>query len=348
MRWLHLCDLHLGRQDDAQSVAMAQLVDAISKAIGEASLDFIVFAGDLAYSGQEEEYKTLVSEIIEPLRLVPAATNAEIIAVPGNHDLNCTGTYPIIWDGLGQSRQNIFWNPDGEGQQLRLNRARGFTSYNEFLNEQGIRGPNPLLEVGSLVEVQGEPPVSLICLNTALFSDKEFSEIDEKGKSPLPVQVLRRLAASSQSGTQIIVLGHHPLSWFEVQSRNQFQSALTDLSAFYLHGHEHRVDVTFGPNYLRSLGFGASYPSRLDGRAQQPYTSTFTVCVLEDQLHVEFTAWDPPQGVWRPLHNSLPSDVRDRSDRLRDGYMIPIPTTRSTPYHRGQLAAPEGYADARY
>ena len=330
MRWLHLCDLHLGRQDDAQSVAMAQLIDAISNAVGREPLDFIVFAGDLAYSGQEEEYKVLVSDIIEPLRLIPAAENAQLISVPGNHDLDCTGTYPIIWDGLGQARQSIFWNAGEQGQQLRLNRAKGFASYGKFLSEQKILGPCPLVEVGALVEMTGDPTVSLICLNTALFSDKEFSEIDEKGKSPLPVQVLRQLAAGSPSGAQIIVIGHHPLNWFEVQSRNQFQSALTDLSAFYLHGHEHRVDVTFGPNYLRSLGFGATYPGRLDGRSQQPYTSTFTVCVLEDQLHVEFTAWDPSQGVWRPLHTSLPSDVRDRSGTLRDGYVIPIPTTRST------------------
>ena len=101
------------------------------------------------------------------------------------------------------------------------------------------------------------------------------------------------------------------------------------MSAFYLHGHRHRVDVTFGPNYLRSLGFGASYPARLDGQSQQPYTSTFVLCVLEDELHVEFTSWDPPQGVWRPLHSSLPSDVRDRSQTLRDGYVISVPSTRS-------------------
>lgn len=348
MRWLHLCDLHLGRPDDAQSVAMAQLLGAISKAVGQAPLDFIAFTGDIAYSGHDEEYQTVVSEIIDPLRRIPAAENAKLVSVPGNHDLNCADTYPIIWDGLGSARQSIFWNADDQGQQLRLNRTKGFKSYDDFLNKQGILGPNPLIEVGSLVEIEGDRPVSLVCLNTALFSDKDFSESDEKGKSPLPVQVLRQLATRCRADTQIVVIGHHPLNWFEAQSRNQFQSALTDLSAFYLHGHEHRVDVTFGPNYLRSLGFGASYPARLDGRSQQPYTSTFTVCVLEDQLHVEFTAWDPPQGVWRPLHSSLPSDVRERSERLRDGYVIPVPKTRSStilrrtkqvsgPIHRSHL-----------
>ena len=330
MRWLHLCDLHLGKQDEGQSIAMGQLIQAVGKSVGDEPLDFIVFAGDLAYSGRKDEYQAVIAAIVEPLRQLPAAANAVLVSVPGNHDFDCKGTYPIIWDGLGQARQSIFWNADEEGQNLRLNRAKGFTSYRDFLQQTQIHGPNPLTEVGSLVEITGPTPLSLICLNTALFSDKDFTEADEKGKSPLPVQTLRQLAEKSREGAQIIVIGHHPLTWFEVQSRNQFQSALMDMSAFYLHGHEHRVDVSFGSNFLRSLGFGASYPARLEGDSHQPYTSTFTLCLLEEQLHVEFTSWDPSQGVWRPLHSSLPSDVRERSDVLRDGYVIAIPTTRST------------------
>ena len=329
MRWLHLCDLHLGKKDEAQSVAMCQLVAAISANIGNEPLDFIVFSGDLAYSGNEKEYRSVTSEIVEPLRGIRPAQNAALVSVPGNHDLDCNGTIPIVWDSMGTSRQNIFWNFDEQGEQLRFNRSRGFSSYSKFLENQKIEGPDPLTEVGSLVDIPGTPPVTLICLNTALFSDKDFTEVDEKGKSPLPVQILRHLAKKSSPEAQKIVIGHHPLNWFEFQSRNQFQAALTDLSAFYLHGHEHRVDVAFGSNYLRSLGFGASYPGRLDGRSKQPYTSTFALCVLDDQLHVEFTAWDPPEGVWRPLHSSLPSDVRERSSILLDGYVIPVPATQS-------------------
>ena len=84
------------------------------------------------------------------------------------------------------------------GQKLRLNRAKGFTSYQDFLQQTRMRGPNPLTEVGSLVEIPGPTPLSLICLNTALFSDKDFSEAEEKGKSPLPIQTFRQLAEKSR------------------------------------------------------------------------------------------------------------------------------------------------------
>ena len=185
-----------------------------------------------------------------------------------------------------------------------------------------------MVEVGSLVTIEGSKTVCVVCLNTTLFSDKDFSDSEERGKSPLPVQTLHQLAEQIPTGAQVLVLGHHPLNWFEAQSRNQFQSALTDYSAFYLHGHEHRVEVSFGPHYVRSIGYGATYPARLDGKSPQPYTSTFSVCVLAEQLHVEFTSWDASQGVWRPLHSTLPSDLRERSTVLQDGYSIVIPTTR--------------------
>ena len=33
MRWLHLCDLHLGKNDEAQTVAMAKIIGAIEKGL---------------------------------------------------------------------------------------------------------------------------------------------------------------------------------------------------------------------------------------------------------------------------------------------------------------------------
>ena len=329
MRWLYLSDLHLGRPDQAQTVAMREIVGAISDAIAQESLDFVLLAGDLAFSGQQDEYKSVISEVILPLRQLQATKNAKFVSIPGNHDIDCSNILPISWETIGQERQNTFWNSDDRSKSLRYNRSAGFSEYAKFLSDNDIHGPNPLVDIGSLVTIQGDPEVSLICLNTALFSDKTFREEDEKGKFPLPVQILRQLAHDSPFNAQMVVVGHHPLNWFEVQSRKQFQSVLREHNAFYLHGHEHSVDVTFGPNYLRSLGFGVAYPSRLDERSKLPYTSTFALCVLEDKLHVEFTSWDSSEGAWRPTHTSLPADLQERSPILGNGYVILTPNTKS-------------------
>lgn len=327
MRWLQLCDLHLGRQDEAQTVAMAQLLGAIEENISPSCIDLVVLAGDLAHSGNIEEYRRVTEDIIQPLRQLPLIANAVFLSVPGNHDLNCDVSHPLIWNPLGKDRQNIFWNSDEKGRQLRLARAQGFTDYSQFLKKTDIRGPDPLEEIGSIVQVRD---VVFICLNTALFSDKALTDDEEKGKSPLPVQTLRQLAGLvGTDNAQVVVVGHHPLNWFDIQSKNHFQAALSEFNTFYLHGHEHQVDVSFGASALRSFGFGASYPARLDSKSPQPYTSTFAICEISEELHIQFVSWDPRNGAWRPFHN-VPSEIRQRSQVLLDGYAVPIPTTRST------------------
>ena len=64
MRWLQLCDLHLGRDDEAQKVAMNQLISAIEIAMEDVPIDLVVIAGDLAYSGAASEYERLRDQVI--------------------------------------------------------------------------------------------------------------------------------------------------------------------------------------------------------------------------------------------------------------------------------------------
>ena len=198
---------------------------------------------------------------------------SKFIAVPGNHDLNCSDTLPINWEGLGKTRQELFWNTDERGTNIRKNRSVGFREYAQFLKQCNIFGPDGVVEVGTVVTINTKTPATIICLNTALFTDKELSERDELEKSPMPVHVLRQLMQEEEFVGQTFVIGHHPTRWFEAQSRQHFLSALSELNAVYLHGHEHAIDASFGPHYLRTLGFGATYPARLDSRERQPYTS---------------------------------------------------------------------------
>ena len=64
MRWLHLCDLHLGRSDDAQTIAMTKIVGAIEKAVRGTTIDLVLLAGDIANSGTDEDYDAAMSEVV--------------------------------------------------------------------------------------------------------------------------------------------------------------------------------------------------------------------------------------------------------------------------------------------
>ena len=329
MRWLHLSDIHVGQPDQTRSNAMRLLVGAIADSAGGDPIDLVFFTGDLAFSGRPEEYATLKSELIEPLRCLDVTKDARFIAVPGNHDLDCDCSHPIVWDMIGQRRQEKFWEFDEQGIALRSARARGFESFAAFLKTANILGLDPTKQVGTRFdpELPNNKSATVICLNTALFSDKQLSDKEEREASPLPVQPLRTLANETPRTGPTLVLGHHPLHWFEKRSRQNFLSALRDLGAIYLHGHTHEIEDHFRSDALASLGFGAVYPGHIE-RQSAPYTSTFAICQLEEELHISFVSWEPMHGAWRPSQD-VPGDFSEPSNVLDHGYRVPVPTTKS-------------------
>ena len=328
MRWLHLSDLHIGHNDEAQQVAMKHLVSAIDSAASTRALDLVLMTGDLAFSGLPEEYAAFKNTVLTPLRALSIARNATFLSVPGNHDLDCDCSHPLVWNSLGTARQKVFWNLDKRGREIRANRAAGFSAYAEFLKKENILGPDPTcLPASRIVHPSSRSrDITFICLNTALFSDKLFSEQDEKNISPLPIQPLRFLVEPTDNTNLIVVLGHHPVEWFEARSTRHFKSAIREFGAIYLHGPEHAIQADFSSHALRTLGFGAAYPAPLESSSPVPYTSTFAICELNDALHIQFTAWEPTHGSWRPFH-ALQSDFDQQSSVLPGGYQVPIPTS---------------------
>ena len=307
---------------------MHQLIEAVEQNASDNSIDLVLFTGDLAFSGKAEEYATLDTELVDPLRKLNITKDAVFLAVPGNHDLDCGYAYPISWSKLGESRQTYFWHSDERGTALRSARANGFRAFSDYVRKAQILSPDPTKQVGARfdLEIPGHP-VSVICLNTALFSDKELSDDDEREVSPLPVQVLRSLAYEKTLHNTTLVLGHHPTHWFEKQSRAHFISALKDLGAIYLHGHTHEIEVLCRTHALATLGLGAVYPGHIE-KQSAPYTSTFAICQLEEELHIDFISWEPDHGSWQTARD-VPGEFSEKSDVLSQGYRVPVPSTKS-------------------
>ena len=333
MRWLHLSDLHIGRVNQAQDVALNSILEAIEEFSDEKPFDVILLTGDLAFSGREQEYVKLVELLIAPLKKMTLARNADFIAVPGNHDLDCDRVLPTPWAGLDEDRRGRFFDLGPEGQALRDPRARGFGAYANFLSENRIKGVDPTADPAALIQVKR---VSFLALVTAFFSDKK---VRDKELTPAPLHAIRYLLSHShQKGNALFILGHHPRSWFTRDTRDKFSGLLNKENALYLHGHEHRVRTEYGPKGLLALGFGAAYQIRSDVTPPRGYTNSFAICEFADSLHLKVVSWDAEGGDWR-LESDLPIGFEFPSDRIAGGFAFALPSTKqSEPFAHGARA----------
>ena len=331
LRWLHLTDLHAGHSNESQTTALRSLIASIPNVAGTTPFDLVLLTGDLAYSGRPEEYAALKSQLIDPLRQTSLFANAQFVATPGNHDLDCTIEYPPIWKGLGHNRQQCFFNLGTDGKRTRGTRTRAFAAYQEFVTTNQIISVDPTAEPARIhAIIDKTKPITLVSAVTAFFSDKD---VEDKRQSPAPVHPIRTLLQSRQEGSIVIVLGHHPPDWFTQETEQHLRTLLLDHNALYFHGHEHRIMPRFGPRGLTCLGFGAAYVAPNDSLPTPYYRNSYAICELTDSLHVSFVSWDAEHGQWRSDQRT-PGDFNERSNRFRDGFCIPLPTTRIAGTHR--------------
>ena len=325
LRWLHLTDLHTGHTNESQTTALRSLVSSIPNFAGTQPFDLVMLTGDLAYSGGHEEYAALKSQVIDPLRQTHLFANARFVATPGNHDLDCTVEYPPTWKGLGPGRQQCFFNLGPDGKQTRGSRTKAFAAYQDFVSTNQIISVDPTAEPARIYSMTDKPkPIVLVSVVTAFFSDKD---VEGKRQSPAPVHPIRTLLQSREDGTMVIVLGHHPPDWFTQETEQHLRTLLVQHNALYFHGHEHRIVPSFGPHGLACLGFGAAYVASNESPPTPYYRNSYAICELTDSLHVSFVSWEAEHGQWRSDQRA-PGELNERSDRLRDGFCIPLPTTR--------------------
>ena len=98
--WLHLSDWHQKKsgESDRQLVLDALISDIKERNFLSPHLykiDFIVYSGDVAFSGQPEEYIAARRNFFNPLLEAANLRRDQLFIVPGNHDLNKKKIYKL-------------------------------------------------------------------------------------------------------------------------------------------------------------------------------------------------------------------------------------------------------------
>ena len=277
LAWLHLSDWHQGDPDfERQAVRDALLADLQRRAALDSRLeriDFVVFSGDLAFSGEPGEYKTAEKEFLDPVLQTVGVSKDRLFMVPGNHDLS-RGALRLLasWLDVFSSLPEInaaFIDP-GRVKTL-LSPMDGYTAFVRAFHGSGAVA-EPAFGFLSPFDVGGIK-VALVGMNSAWLCGQriEKGEVNDLGVLALAEPQFHNFIQDpkfQQADVRIGVL-HHPFSWLSDRfDRSRIEQTLTRECHFLLRGHEHEARITV-PNgtdgHCAIISAGAAYERR-DGK----------------------------------------------------------------------------------
>jgi predicted MPP superfamily phosphohydrolase len=124
--WLHLSDWHHQTISFDQRLMRDKLIEDIEKrtTIGDGleNIDFILFSGDISFSGAKSEFKEVKAELSDPVREA-VGKNVPIFCVPGNHDIERSRIIDI--------------SPDLRNKIAQLSTTRAWQQFNDVVTLPG-------------------------------------------------------------------------------------------------------------------------------------------------------------------------------------------------------------------
>lgn len=255
IRWIHISDIHIGNKRNKwlDDTLQKDFIYYLKNDIGR--IDFILITGDIIDKGQYDNIN-LVKQAKSFLNSLKDVVNDHIIFAIGNHDYQREeARFAILknWAAFGNKDDNS-WK-----EKLKTN----FKEYVSFI--KSIMGEQyPITEDTYIYNMIDD--ISIIVMNTSIFSgqpllnDKGEYQKDEKGN--VIVCDEGKLWVSDSSFPTMdsiihdkptIVIGHHPIDYFQENAQLKFNAFLNRVNGKYLCGHMHKSDYSNGKNISSGL-----------------------------------------------------------------------------------------------
>ena len=312
LTWLHLSDWHQTEKKFNRKVVCAALIEDIKnrKEISPdlSKIDFIIFSGDVANSGQLDEYKKVTEDLFKPILEACNLSNDRLFIVPGNHDLD-RDLIPASFMKILATNEEVddCWGTERKRTQL-------FQPFQEFYNFLKDCTGHARPEYCSACEwdINGKK-IGLLGINSAWLCARHKDEIGEcSDQGYLCVgesQIFEPLEKISKSDIKIAVL-HHPLDWLAPFDSSRVEVYLKRQCNFILHGHAHKPGISgirdhFG--YYTTIPAGACYDR--SNPTDSGYTYSYNYIHLDlntDKGIIFLRKWSNQNRNWKKDDETFP------------------------------------------
>lgn len=251
--WLHLTDLHQGMSGTSwlwPNVKAQLFADLERLHAHSGPWDVVFFTGDLTQRGSQDEFDQL-DRTLDQLwaRLEKLGSRPQLVAVPGNHDLERPGDRfdPVVlalrqWHDDRRLRDHVLAMADN---QYTATLRRAFAAYDRWSSRRcasgGTRG---LLPGDTAVTVRaGGLSLGVIGLNSAFLQLADGDYLERLDVDPRQLHEVCGHDAPEWLGQHDFnfLLTHHPPAWLAPRARKEFMAEVDVAGRFaaHLYGHMH-------------------------------------------------------------------------------------------------------------
>ncbi|MDX5929275.1 MULTISPECIES: metallophosphoesterase family protein [Acidiphilium] len=296
--WLHISDIHMRVSKIwSQDVVLNAMCEDIAKQQrAGAAFDFILVTGDLAFSGNAEEYK-LVASFFDAVSAASGVPADFIFCIPGNHDID-RERQKMCFAGARQFAQSQNQIDDllssREDMGTLLAREENYRTFqNTYLKNQPRDWTDDGLGYVAVVTIENVR-VAIVGLDSAWLAE---GGIADHGKLLIGEhQVINALELANKNDAHIIVgMAHHPFQLLQDFDRRPVQNRIEEQCHFFQCGHLHEPEIRatgLNASGCLTLSAGATYETR---QSQNTY-SIVTVDLMLGTRTVKTVQYRPAKG----------------------------------------------------
>ena len=320
IRWLHLSDFHVGKDLYEQKRLFAEILSEVERWKTQKNFvpDYVFITGDIANKGLKKEYEAFRKEFLVPLQ-EKFNVDTVVIPIPGNHDIERPSPDMLDHAAAFKAPSKLF-DASREGKTARDQVLPRFKHYKKLMAASGMSPDWLASNEGAAVHIRSLAgmQVGVVGLNTAWLCK---GDLDKDWLSP-GYRIVEAALKKIKTCPIKIVLGHHPLSWWDETEEKNIRSLFAEYHIIYLHGHKHRTDGRSeegGVDQFLVLQAGAAFQAREEER----WANGFSWGELDPiTAEVKISPWRWVNREWRPDVDSI--TLQRRIDAT-DWWSFPVP-----------------------
>jgi hypothetical protein len=262
---VQLSDIHFCAAQNSVESRVAQLAAAICST-DPICTEYVVFlTGDVAQSGQEDEY-TIAVEFLKTLsaemRKFRTGSKVQFLSIPGNHDCHLPQEEIQLREALVQAiHTTLQEEPNPSILRTLLKSQEPYFKF--FQGTTSLPIDNQLCS--SHIIPFDTHRIQFNLYNTALLSERN----EKQGALSLPMKIVKSVVSLREDCALSISAFHHPYTWLEANVGLEFRTHVERTSDVALTGHQHydhgfSKDALTGERLFYSEGDVLQEPNRAD------------------------------------------------------------------------------------